>query len=81
MSEQEFLAALTGHDSDLRLAVDALRATGQPFCLIGGLAVNHYVEPAVTLDAGIRICESHPRVIALIPAGLIPEVDDLRPVA
>ena len=175
MSEQEFLAALTGHDSDLRLAVEALRAAGQPFCLIGGLAVNHYVEPVVTLDADfaiaastglasnlqaagfgvvefphsvnaqlpgsrlriqitvnsrygsfparaaegelfgvrlpiaaledlvqgklwafsdasrraskrakdradlIRICEAHPRIITLIPPGLVPEVDDLRP--
>jgi len=41
MSEQEFLAAPTGHDSDLRLAVAALGATRQPSCLIGGLAVNH----------------------------------------
>ncbi len=55
MSEEEFLAGLTGHDSDLRLAVEALRATGQPFCLIGGLAVNHYVEPVVTLDADFAI--------------------------
>ena len=175
MSEAEFLAALTGHDSDLRLAVEALRATGQLFCLIGGLAVNHYVEPVVTLDADfaiaggtglvealrargfqvesfahsvnaqmpgsrlrfqitissryasfparavagrlfgvevpiacladlvqgklwaatdparraskrakdradlIRLCESHPQVIALIPPMLIPEVDEMRP--
>ena len=175
MSEEEFLAALTGHDSDLKLAVEALRATGHAFCLIGGLAVNHYVEPVVTLDADfaiagdegltkalcdrgfavevfphsvnarlpgsrlrlqitinsryagfpsravtgqlfgiempvvcledlvqgklwaftdtnrraskrakdradlIRLCESHPRVIDLIPVGLIPEVDELRP--
>jgi hypothetical protein len=174
MSEQEFLAALTGHGSDLKLALEALRATGQPFCLIGGLAVNHYVEPVVTLDADfaivaatglvealrargfevqehshsinaqlpgsrlrlqftmnsryaafparavpgkvlgfdapvagledlvqgklwaatdaarrafkrakdeadlVRLCESHPRVIALIPPGLIPKVDELR---
>ncbi|MBI4326305.1 MAG: hypothetical protein HY674_13740 [Chloroflexi bacterium] len=55
MSEEEFLAGLTGHDSDLRLAAEALRATGQPFCLIGGLAVNHYVEPVVTLDADFAI--------------------------
>ncbi len=55
MREQEFLAAMTGHDSDLRLALEALRATGQPFCLIGGLAVNHYVEPVVTLDADFAI--------------------------
>jgi hypothetical protein len=175
MSDDEFLAALTGRPDDLRLAVAALRATGQPFCLIGGLAVNHYVEPVVTLDADfaiaaatglvaalrargfevqefphsvnaqlpgsrlrlqitinsryggfparavtakvfgvempvaclndlvqgklwaatdpqrraskrakdradlIRICESHPRVIALIPPGLVPEVDEMRP--
>ena len=25
-----------------------------------------------------RICESHPRIIPLIPLGLIPEVDQLR---
>ena len=175
MSEEEFLAALTGSNADLKLAVEALRVTGQPFCLIGGLAVNHYVEPVVTLDADfaiaaatglmdalrargfqvqefpysinaqlpgsrlrlqitinsryasfpahavagrlfgiempiaslpdlvqgklwaiqdsarraskrakdradlIRLCESHPQVIALIPAGLIPEVDEMRP--
>jgi len=174
MSEQEFLAALTGHASDFKLALEALRATGQPFCLMGGLAVNHYVEPVVTLDADfaivaatglvealgargfevqerphsinaqlpgsrlrlqismdsryatfparavpgkvlgfdvpvagledlvqgklwaatdaarraskrakdeadlVRLCESHPRVIALIPPGLIPKVDELR---
>src|SRR5487761_2444535 len=62
MSEQEFLAALTGHSADLPLALEALRATGQPFCLIGGLAVNHYVEPIVTLDADFAIAA---------PAGLV----------
>jgi hypothetical protein len=175
MTTSEFLAGLTGQTDDWRRALQALRASGQPFCLIGGLAVNHYVEPVVTLDAdfavvastGIadalraggfaveehphsinaqypgsrlriqitvnsryaafpsravegelfgarlpiaalddlvqgklwaateparrptkrqkdrldlaRICEAHPRVIALIPPGLIPEVDAMRP--
>jgi hypothetical protein len=55
MSEQEFLAGLTGHNEDLKLAVAALRAAGPSFCLIGGLAVNHYVEPVVTLDADFAI--------------------------
>ena len=55
MTEQAFLAALTGRTDDLQLAVEALRATGQPFCLIDGLAVNHYVEPVVTLDADFAI--------------------------
>ena len=73
MSEQEFLAALTGHDSDLRLAVGALRATGQPFCLIGGLAVNHYVEPVVTLDADFAIAASASLAGALRAAGFVVE--------
>lgn len=51
MREAEFLAGLTGNDSDFRLALECLRSCGQPFCLIGGLAVNHYTEPVVTLDA------------------------------
>jgi hypothetical protein len=50
MTEQQFFSGLTGHDSDLRLAVEAMGACGQVFCLIGGLAVNHYDEPVVTLD-------------------------------
>jgi hypothetical protein len=55
MSEEEFLAGLTGSDSDFRLAIEALRAADQPFCIIGGLAVNHYVEPVVTLDADFAV--------------------------
>lgn len=51
MSEAEFFAGLTGSPNDLRLAVEALRSCGHPFCVIGGLAVNHYAEPMVTLDA------------------------------
>ena len=73
MSEQEFLAALTGHDSDFRLAVEALSANGQPFCLIGGLAVNHYVEPVVTLDADFAITASGSLVEALRAAGFVVE--------
>ena len=55
MSEAEFFAGITGSDNDLAIAVRALRQSGQPFCLIGGLAVNHYVEPVVTLDADFAV--------------------------
>ena len=65
MSEAEFLAGLTGSDADLRLAVEALRACGQPFCLIGGLAVNHYAEPVVTLDADFAVAADAGLVKAL----------------
>jgi hypothetical protein len=73
MSEQEFLAALTGRSDDLQLALEALRATGQPFCLIGGLAVNHYVEPVVTLDADFAIAASAGLADALRAAGFVVE--------
>jgi len=55
MTTQEFLAGLTGQTDDWRRAIEALRASGQPFCLIGGLAVNQYVEPVVTLDADFAV--------------------------
>jgi hypothetical protein len=55
MTEGEFLAGITGSDSDLFRAVAALRSSGQPFCLIGGLAVNNYAEPVVTLDADFAV--------------------------
>ena len=51
MIPEDFLAGLTGSRDDFRLAAEALRASRRPFCLIGGLAVNHYVEPVITLDA------------------------------
>lgn len=174
ISEAEFLAGITGSQNDLARVAAVLRQCGHPFCLIGGLAVNRFVEPLVTLDADFaitaaagvgealtaagftvechehsinavlpgsrlriqitvnhrysafparaipaevfgvqlpvaaledlvqgklwaatdptrrpskrqkdrldltRICESHPHIIAMIPAGLIPEVDELR---
>jgi hypothetical protein len=55
MTAQRFFAGITGHEDDFRLVAEALRADGIPFCLIGGLAVNHYVEPVVTLDAGFAV--------------------------
>lgn len=69
MSEFEFFSGLTGSTSDLTLAVRALEASGQPFCLIGGLAVNHYAEPMVTLDADFAIAAATGAAQALQAAG------------
>jgi hypothetical protein len=66
-----FLAGLTGSPDDLALAVGALRECGQPFCLIGGLAVNHDAEPVVTLDADSAIASSEGVAEALRPAGFV----------
>jgi hypothetical protein len=55
MTAEQFLAGLSGGPDDFRRATEALRASGHPFCLIGGLAVNHYLKPVVTLDADFAI--------------------------
>lgn len=47
-SETEFFAGISGSDNDLAQPPRAPQTTGVPFCLIGGLAVNHYVEPVTT---------------------------------
>jgi hypothetical protein len=69
MSDAEFFAGLTGGQNDFARAVVALRATGRAFCLIGGLAINHYVEPVVTLDADFAVAASGGGADALRAAG------------
>lgn len=69
MSEADLFASVTGRDDDLELAIAALRSTEQPFCLIRGLAVNHYAEPAVTLDPYFDIMGSGDVADALREAG------------
>ena len=73
MTEAQFLAGITGSPNDLALAVQALRASGQPFCVIGGLAVNHYAEPMVTLDADFAIASGEGAADALRAAGFTVE--------
>ena len=75
MSEEEFFAGITGSDSDLRLAVEALRSTGHGFCVVGGLAVNHYAaEPMVTLDADFAVAADAGVAEALRTRGFAVEI-------
>lgn len=69
MSDAEFFAGLTGGQNDFARTVAALRATGRAFCLIGGLAINHCVEPVVTLDADFAVAASGGVADALRIAG------------
>jgi len=69
MSEAEFFAGITGRSDDLVRLVAALRKAEQPFCLIGGLAVNHYTDPVVTLDADFAIAASTGVAEALMSTG------------
>ncbi len=55
MTASEIFESVTGSgSSDFALLVRILKEHG-PWCLIGGLAVNCYVEPVFTLDADIVV--------------------------
>jgi hypothetical protein len=61
---------LTSHggSTDFARLVGACESFG-PYCLIGGLAVNCYVEPVFTLDAGlVMIAASLPELTAHLEA-------------
>lgn len=57
-----------GGSSDFARAIAVCESFG-PYCLIGGLAVNCYVEPVYTLDADfVMIAEHLPHVTAELAA-------------
>jgi hypothetical protein len=54
MTGKEFLNSVARGKSDIiQLLLDVLGETKSRYCLIGGLAVNAYVEPVVSLDLDI----------------------------
>ncbi len=54
MTGKEFVNRLANDKSDIiQLFLDILSETGANYCLIGGLAVNAYVEPVVSLDMDV----------------------------
>jgi hypothetical protein len=56
MTEKEFLNAVAAAKEDvLQLFLDALSRRGVDYCVIGGLAVNAYAEPVVSLDLDIVV--------------------------
>jgi hypothetical protein len=56
MTGKEFLNSLANGGSDiLQVFLHVLTETDTPYCLIGGLAVNAYVEPVVSLDVDIVV--------------------------
>jgi hypothetical protein len=56
MTGKEFVKRLAHGESDIvRILQEILSDTGSPYCLIGGLAVNAYVEPVVSLDLDIVV--------------------------
>jgi hypothetical protein len=54
MVGKEFINRLANDKSDIiQILLDILSKTGSHYCIIGGLAVNAYVEPVVSLDLDI----------------------------
>jgi hypothetical protein len=59
MTKNEFMRRLTNSKTDfLADFVGVLKKSGTPFCVIGGLAVNAYVEPVVSLDLDVVLAVS-----------------------
>lgn len=51
MNEKEFLNTVANGETDIiQQILDLLKSQEIDYCLIGGLAVNAYVEPVVSLD-------------------------------
>lgn len=51
MTEKEFMNRIGKSRVDfLQLVLDILKKNKTPFCVVGGLAVNAYAEPVVSLD-------------------------------
>ncbi len=54
MTGKEFINSLAKGKADIiQILLDILSEMGSRYCLIGGLAVNAYVEPVVSLDLDI----------------------------
>ena len=56
MTSKEFLNAVCNDKVDaLQIFLDALSAKAVDYCVIGGLAVNAYAEPVVSLDLDVVV--------------------------
>jgi len=56
MTEKEFMNRIGNSKVDfLQLVLDILKKNKIPFCVVGGLAVNAYAEPVVSLDLDVVV--------------------------
>jgi hypothetical protein len=58
MTAKEFIRAVANGESDpIQVLLDILDKAGLEYCLIGGLAVNAYAEPLVSLDLDLVVVD------------------------
>lgn len=56
MTEKEFINSISNSEEDvLQQFFDLLKSNGIDYCVVGGLAVNAYVEPVVSLDLDVVV--------------------------
>ena len=56
MTKKEFFKAVSNSEEDvIQIFLDALSTANVDYCVIGGLAVNAYAEPVVSLDLDIVV--------------------------
>jgi len=56
MTKKEFFKTVSNGEEDvIQIFLDALSTANVDYCVIGGLAVNAYAEPVVSLDLDIVV--------------------------
>lgn len=56
MNRKKFLTSVTHGETDvIQLLLALLKETGSNYCVVGGLAVNAYAEPVVSLDLDLVV--------------------------
>lgn len=79
MTGKEFINSLANGKSDIiQLLIDILSQTDSKYCLIGGLAVNAYAEPVVSLDLDIVAAEENIKDIVKAAKGYNLQVEQFE---
>jgi hypothetical protein len=67
MNEREFFNQVTNSRSDfLHEFLQVLEETRASFCVIGGLAVNAYAEPVISLDLDLVVIAEHLEALVVV---------------
>ncbi|NQT92409.1 MAG: hypothetical protein HQ559_06590 [Lentisphaerae bacterium] len=60
MTGKTFLRSVTNGEADVvQILLSLLEETGSAYCVIGGLGVNAYAEPVVSLDLDLVVVSDH----------------------
>lgn len=60
MTAKDFIKAVANGKSDIiQVLLDIITRTGTPYCIIGGLAVNAYADPLVSLGVDVVVRTDH----------------------